>query len=78
MLAWSHHDHMIGVLTAVGLRGVYSVQQDEAGVWFLRGVGHDGISMLVAPKSFADRDSAQEYAAGLDTVKVVESQASGC
>ena len=41
-LTWSSHDHILGALTAAGLRGVYTVEQIGP-EWVLHGVGHDGI-----------------------------------
>lgn len=78
-LRWSGHEHVVGTLVAVGLRGVYSVEQ-VGREWWLDGVGHDDLPMLALPpggKPFASLVSAQQYAQRLDLVKTVEAQVSG-
>lgn len=79
ILQWKSHDHMVGTLTAVGARGVYSLQR-VGPEWILQGQGHDGLTMLAIPvegKAFASLDSAKTWAGELDRVKAVEAQASG-
>ncbi|ART68173.1 hypothetical protein BTO20_05845 [Mycobacterium dioxanotrophicus] len=79
MLQWTSHDHIIGTQTAVGMRGVYSVQR-VGPEWILQGQGHDGLTMLAIPvegKAFASLDSAKTWAGELDRVRSVEPQVSG-
>lgn len=79
MLTWSSHDHIVGTITAVGLRGVYSVSQ-VGPAWMLSGVGHDDLPLLSLPVSgrvFARLDDAKYHAQRLDAVKTVEPQISG-
>ncbi|BBY84218.1 hypothetical protein MPUL_53760 [Mycolicibacterium pulveris] len=40
---------MVGTLTAVGARGLYSVQR-VGNEWVLQGVGHDDLPMLALPR----------------------------
>lgn len=79
MLAWLNHDHMIATLTAVGCRGVYSVQKIGP-QWWLHGTGHDDLSMTNLPisgKPFDTLTSAQQYANELDRLVAAESHAGG-
>lgn len=79
MLNWTRHDHMIGIFTAVGLRGVYCLQREGAN-WVLTGQGHDTLSMLAIPpegRTFQRLELAQEWVVKLDSTKTVEPQVSG-
>lgn len=68
MLNWSSHDHIDGTVTAVGQRGVYSLEQ-VGGAWSLQGSGHDGLSIPGLPaggQAFARLDYAKSYASKVD------------
>ena len=78
-LTWSSHDHILGALTAAGLRGVYTVEQIGP-EWVLHGVGHDRLPMLPLPpvgRRFTNLSAARDFAGRVDCVKTVEAQASG-
>ena len=64
-----------GAITAVGVKGVYDIRW--RGVYVLTGVGHDRIGMLALPRRFDTLDGAKDWAAALERVRTIESEASG-
>lgn len=78
MLAWLQHEHIVGAMTAVGLRGEYLLER-ESGGWRLRALGHDGLPMPVIPPGgrwFGSLDSARTFANEADR-RCFEPQVSG-
>lgn len=78
-LRWSSHDHIVGAVTAIGIRGVYSIQK-VGPCWSLQGVGHDDLPLLALPpegKVFVYLQVAQDYAAAVDAKMLAESQVGG-
>lgn len=75
---WATHEHAVGILAAVGLRGCYTVQRLGPS-WLLQGVGHDELPLPGLPPSgrmFATLDAAQAFAAGVERL-APEVQVSG-
>ena len=64
-----------GVITAVGVKGIYEIRWADG--YRLDGVGHDRIGMLALPRSFDTLNQAKDRAAALERVRTIESEASG-
>lgn len=75
-MKWTREPDDLSTITTVGLRGTYTITKVGAQYW-LKGDGHDGLSIWNAPRRFALQEQARIQVEYIDNVKTREATVGG-